>query len=358
MRHFISIFTAVLVLSCQGDVGPTGPPGPGGPPGTQGPQGPQGPEGPPGSDGSDGPPGSQGETLNWADVIGEARLDEASYAIGLAYTHPRDGRRYFQSFCTGFAAHYSGAIWTNAHCVDGLAELLVIYANSDPEPKVVQSGTRLGGSESYEIVGDGWKHPDYDGTTRSEDVGLLDIVGNVPVGMDLLPREMFGELSAGQPIGTLGYPGELSTTGGDARGHAIPTFKDGVVSALRLIDSGESSHVEVQHNFDTSGGTSGSAIFDHDGWVVAVHHAGMATDVVNIEGDTTRIGLGSLSIGIRADAVWDFIDHLESSPVTSAARMPSRSGLIPRRAYPARDLPAFPRELERRDDPAVTMDMG
>ena len=231
-----------------------------------------GPEGPPGSDGSDGSDGpAQGLALGtWgsvgpADVIGEARLDEASYAIGFAYTDPRDDGRYYASFCTGFAAYYTKAIWTNAHCVDSLAELLVAFADFDPEPMVFQSGTRLGGSESYKIVGDGWKHPDYDGTTKSEDVGLLVIVGQVPVVMDLLPREMFGELSVGQPIGTLGYPGELRATGGDARDHAIPTFKDGVVSALRLMDSGESSHVEVQHNFDTSGGTSGSAIFDHDG---------------------------------------------------------------------------------------------
>ena len=65
-------------------------------------------------------------------------------------------------------------------------------------------------------------------------MGLLDIVGNVPVGMDLLPREMVSELTVGQPVGTIRYPGELSSTGGDANVHAIPTFKDGVVSALRL----------------------------------------------------------------------------------------------------------------------------
>ena len=151
-----------------------------------GPEGPPGSDGSDGSDGADGPPGPQGETLSWADVIGEARLDEASYAIGFAYTDPRDDGRYYASFCTGFAAYYTKAIWTNAHCVDGLAELLVAFADFDPEPMVFQSGTRLGGSESYKIVGDGWKHPDYDGTTKSEDVGLLVIVGQVPVVMEVV----------------------------------------------------------------------------------------------------------------------------------------------------------------------------
>ena len=159
--------------------------------------------------------------------------------------------------------------------------------------------------------------------------------------MDLLPREMFGGLSVGQPIGTLGYPGELRATGGDARGHAIPTFKDGVVSALRLIDSGQSSHVEVQHNFDTSSGASGSAIFDHDGWVVAVNHAEWRTEVVDIEGDTTRIGIGSLNFGIRADAVWDFIDFIEA-PNPAAAQMPLRGGSRLHRPYPHAEYRPFP----------------
>lgn len=270
-------------------------------------------------------------------MIGEARLDEASYAIGFAYTDPRDGVRRFLSFCTGFAAHYSGAIWTNAHCVDGLAENLVTLAEFDPVPLAVQSGTRVGGSESYEIVGDGWTHPGYDGTTKSEDVGLLDIVGEVSVGMDLLPREMFGELSVGQPVGTIGYPGELTATGGDANIHAIPTFKDGTVSALRLVDSGESSHVEVQYNFDASGGTSGSAVFDHNGWVVAVNHAGPEVNVLDVDGNEVRIGIGSLDKGIRADVVWDLIDHLESSPLAAA-----RAGLLPQKPYPYAIYQLFP----------------
>ena len=340
-RSILTLAAVLLISGCTGEVGPIGPQGTTGTTGSQGDTGRDGPQGPQGPPGSDGPPGPQGETISWTDVIGEARLDEASYAIGFAYTDPRDDDRYYASFCTGFAAYYTRAIWTNAHCVDSLAELLVTFADLDPEPMVFQSGTRLGGSESYEIVGDGWKHPDYDGTTKSEDVGLLDIAGEVPVVMDLLPREMFDELSVGQPIGTLGYPGELKATGDDARNHAIPTFKDGVLSALRLIDSGESSHVEVQHNFDTSGGTSGSAIFDHDGWVVAVHHAGIAAKVVDIDGDTTRIGLGSLSFGIRADEVWDFIDFIEASS-NAEAQMPLLGGLRLHRPYPHAEYRPFP----------------
>ena len=68
----------------------------------------------------------------------------------------------------------------------------------------------MGGSESYEILPQRWIHPDYDGTTGSEDIGLLDIDGQVPVGLDLLPREMVDELSVGQPAGRSGTPENLA----------------------------------------------------------------------------------------------------------------------------------------------------
>ena len=318
MRRLILMLTLTVFVGCEGPVGPQGPQGTAGPTGTTGGQGPQGtggplgPTGPEGPEGPEGPIGPHGETLDWSDVLANSQIEEAVYAIGFRYVSPRDGLTYYLSIGTGFAAYYSSGLWTNAHVVQGLQEVLAEVAILNPEPVAVRSGTGLGGDGTYVIVGDGWIHPEYDGTSKSEDIGLLDIEGNVPVALSLLPRERVDNLTIGQPVGTLGFPGELGISNGDADSRAVSTFKDGVISALRAIDGGETQHVEVQYNFAATGGTSGSPVFDHNGWVVAVNHAGPEALVVDVNGREVRIALGSLDKGIRVDEVWDFLDYLEA----------------------------------------------
>lgn len=329
MRSLAAVL-CLLVIACEGPVGPQGPIGPQGPVGPEGATGPQGPEGPAGQQGvagqegatgPQGPQGPQGELLDWGDVLTEHSIEAATYVLGFFYTRPRDGERRFGSFCTGFAAYYTSAIWTNAHCVDAMSEIIESLGERfgdvedlDLKFYIVQAGTSLEDDQRYEINDWNWKHLDYDGTPNTEDIALLDIEGELPVLMNFLPREHVDGLSIGQPVGTLGFPGAAGSTGGAANRTVTATFKDGVVSALRLIDAGESPHVEVQYNFNTTGGTSGSAVFDHNGWVVAVNHAGLEYRVPDTDGDVVRIAIGSLNFGIRVDAVWDLIDRIDADP--------------------------------------------
>ena len=300
-------------------------PGPPGPPGTTGPQGPEGPQ------------GETGETLDWSDVIAESRISEAVYAVGFRFRrNPEDTLYTYRLVGTAFAAHYTDALWTNGHAVTALPEFVQLLDSLNlgpPEFFAVQSGSvpAPGEDGTFAIVGEGWVHPDYDGTPFTEDIGLLSIDGEVPVGLKLLPKEMVNDIDLGQPVGTLGYPGELGFTGGEAEDRASPTFKDGVISALRAIDEGESQHVEVQYNFGTTGGTSGSPVFDHDGWVVAVNHAGIERRVEDIFGRVARIPIGGLDFGIRVDEVWESIEFREADesqpPVTTFLQPDYPSGL-------------------------------
>ena len=329
------VVLSLLMVACEGPVGPQGPTGPQGTQGIQGIAGQSGSDGatgPQGPTGPDGPPGPKGDPLIWSDVLEETRSEEATYILAYAYTRPSDGRRYLYDYCSAFAAYYTGAIWTNAHCVRGILDIrrqLEGVRGADPAFYTVRSGELLGSRLStgnYQLLLDEvWMHPDYDDTTRSEDVGLIAIDGALPVGFEFVPREYTDAISIGQPVATLGFPGELGVTGGaEGNRRVTPTFKDGTISAMRTIDAGTDTHVEIQYNFDTSPGTSGSPVFDHNGWLVAIHHAGY-------------VGGRALNFGIRVDALWEFLDWLEGG----RSQM-SEPATMPRRAYPHSEYQPFP----------------
>lgn len=386
MRSTTILLAALLVVGCEGPVGPVGPQGqqgiqgiqgiqgavgpqgPAGPQGQQGdqgpagrdgsdgetgpvgPRGPAGPQGPAGQDGQDGsdgaagpqgptgPVGPQGTPLDWADVLGEHRIAEATYVLGW-FT---DGQRRFTSFCTGFASYYTEAVWTAAHCVDRIRQEIAESRHADQTFYVIQAGTELTGSKRYEIDLDRlWVHPEYEkGELESEDIGLVGVEGTLPVLMNLLPREYADAISVGQPIGTLGFPAAVGPTGGAAAYRTTATFKDGIVSALRLLQHGTMPHVQMQYNFDTSGGTSGSPVFDHNGWIVAVHHAGASVRVTNIANNNRPvwIGIGSAGFGIRVDAIWTFLDYHEAGRV----QMPPQGESTTSRPYPHAEYRPFP----------------
>ena len=285
------VFAFVLV-ACKGDQGPLGPRGDQGvqgeqgvqgvqgAQGVQGVQGSQGVQGPQGEQGPQGPQGEQGEqgdagvTLNWADVIETGNLQDAIYIVGvLTDEGPFTGG-------TAFSAYFTDKLWTNAHVVTEVVELIrdPEVAELNPVPFVTRTGTLIGGDETYF-----WRpyiiHPEYDGTVMSADVALIEINGTInhpsPV---FLPREFTDELRAGQPVGTLGFP-RMSTIA-DAL-LPLASFKEGTISALRpfynesFLDFPINTGHLVHYNLATRGGTSGSPVFDHQGFIIAINHAGI-----------------------------------------------------------------------------------
>lgn len=333
MRPLLFLSIAILLAACEGKQGPVGPRGE---EGERGEQGPAGPQGPPGS------PGEPAGILNWADVIEETGLDQAIYAIGF------EVRGVNFLIGTGFNAHFRDVIWTNAHVVMGLIEVLEALrgTNLDPRPFAVKSGTPIGGSETYGL--DLWfEHPAYDGSVLSPDIGLLVIDREFTDVPSLLPREMAPELRVGQPVATMGFPGEVA-----AFNTTVPlaTFKDGTISALRpfrpdVVSVSPENNRVVQHNLDLSGGTSGSPIFDHEGWIVAVNHAGTEALVIDRNtGAPARVGRGNIGFGIRVDEVWRFIDWLADNASAKVVLKGRAASLkpVPQRRYPHPAYRPFP----------------
>ncbi len=332
-------FTLLFFAACEGKPGPTGPQGSAGPagpagsPGRDGSVGPAGPQGPAGPAGPAGTPGRDGSgtSLNWGDILQDAPIGDYVYALGLQV----QGSNFVLG--TGFRAHYTDVIWTNAHVVRGINDAISSLTTRNWRVFATKSGTQIGRSDTYYSTGY-IEHPSYDGSTSSPDVAMI-FVDEVEYVPQFLHRDHVQSLRVGQPIATIGFPGEIAETYSSV---PIATFKDGTISALRPFLSGvvPTPHNSsfLQHNLDLSGGTSGSPIFDHLGWIIAVNNAGTERLVIDLHtGEPQRIPSGNIGVGIRVDEIWRFIDHLESRV---SARVNANSGALrPRTVMPESDYP-------------------
>ena len=331
LRHAcISLFILVF-LACKGDAGPRGPTGPVGPAGETGPTGAVGPQGPVG------PQGEPGVALDWSAVIEDQNLGDSVYAIGVQV----QGKNYILG--SGFVAHFWNAVWTNAHVVQAVLVSTQFIEDLDPRPFAVKSGTEIGGADTYWLR-NFWVHPDYDGTAGSPDAALLIIdaeLTNLPF---FLPRDQVQGLQVGQPIGTIGFPEERS---GEAVNVPIATFRDGTISALRPfndeVPTPENSRV-IQHNLDLPGRTSGSLIFDHQGYIVGMNFAGIFRVVYDQRtGEPTRIASENPGLAIRVDELWRLYDVASGAGrmVTglSETGVAGRSSDVPYVLVPEQDYP-------------------
>ena len=99
----------------------------------------------------------------------------------------------------------------------------------------------------------------------------------------------------------------------------VPTFKDGTISAFRTYEindpnDGPSNTKIVQHNLDLSKGTSGSAIFDVNGFVVAINNAGIDRYVYDLSSNSwVWLDSGNVGWSVRVDELWSLIDLVGTS---------------------------------------------
>ena len=306
----------------------------------------RGPAGPQGETGQPGQTGLPGQTLDWSDTIAGANLADAVYAIGLYGPAPWDPEQTtFFVVGTGFSAHYDDVIWTNGHVADALQETLDLVAEFEPElvdqidPVAIRSGTRAGGQGTYFLdLESALYHPGYDPELdTTPDLAMFRIEASLHDVPQLLPRHLVTQLRVGQPIGTLGLPGELQELYGTL---PLATFKDGTISALRPYSPDEPAITPensrlLQHNLDLTGGTSGSAIFDHRGFIIAVNFAGYNIVIPVPEPDGMEVVPHfipmNLGLAIRVDEVWAMVDLIDAQAPTPAGK-----------AYPYDSYQAFP----------------
>jgi V8-like Glu-specific endopeptidase len=112
------------------------------------------------------------------------------------------------------------------------------------------------------------------------DVGLLIIKEQHSPTFQLAPVEKVRQLDAGKRVAFLGFPAEKLTNRGSDNERPVATMQTGIVTAVTdywgsQADAGD--RLLVQHNLPSTGGASGSPIFDQNGEVVAVLCAGNIT---------------------------------------------------------------------------------
>ena len=252
-------------------------------------------------------------------MIEEGNLYDAVYVVGV------ETELSWFTVGTAFAAYYDDKMWTNAHVVEAALEIAQMESG-EVRPFVARAGERFvdeGPGPGFIYWNGAIIHEDYDPERfpfASPDVALIrleeDVTGPLPA---LLPREFGGDLRIGQPLGTLGYPGRLARETFDL---VLPTFKDGTLSALRpfLNDSfdGTNMGMRLHYNFLIEGGTSGSPVFDHNGYIVGINFAGLVSIIEDEFGEILARVDTSHQFGIHVEALWQMIDQVGEAPAVAA----------------------------------------
>lgn len=119
------------------------------------------------------------------------------------------------------------------------------------------------------------------------DVGLLRIEGATDTYFPLADEAELRQIDAGYRVGYLGFPMENLIGRGVDPAKPVATLQSGIVTATtdwwQSHGDFEQSQL-IQHNLASTGGSSGSPIFNPDGRVVAVHNAGnmfMSTQILS-----------------------------------------------------------------------------
>ncbi|PIE65626.1 MAG: hypothetical protein CSA24_02375 [Deltaproteobacteria bacterium] len=212
-----------------------------------------------------------------------------------------------KGFCTAFAVR-KRVLATNAHCVVALARFQQMgyrtFLVMNRQPKRIYRLKRA------------VRHPRYHKpmTSISEDVGLVFVSEDLPKQVTFASDAVLKQLESGDRMYTYGFPGRL------ARVHSPnATLAQGIVGRLTKLNGDHGSFRQnrlLQHSAFTSGGTSGSPIFDERGEVIAVNAGGYVESgtmkVVDPATGTSRKvrvakQLSGYNFGIRVDVLRELL---------------------------------------------------
>jgi FHA domain/Trypsin-like peptidase domain len=230
-----------------------------------------------------------------------SRFAESVYHVAI---YPDDDHVIYG---TAFAITKEGKLATNGHITYPAGEAL----KAGRKVEVISHG----GKNVYAVVA-AVSHPQYINWPggliqyQTPDVGILTV--RLPVGeflpkvTELATEEELRKLNPGAQLCYIGFPGWSDYA---SLKKVEPHIYKGGLTRLTTLkeESGEFSNLYLlQHDMASTGGASGSPIFNRDGKVVAIHNSGRTVSAAGPGGHITSIPSGPCN-GIRIDLLKELL---------------------------------------------------
>lgn len=244
-----------------------------------------------------------------SDTVGQlSKSDEEkifnNYGDAVFMVGSREGKGTVRLLGTAFAVRETGTLGTNAHIAVPVREMM-------------KRGTKMvvfapGGKTEYPIIASEW-HKDYvdwpEGKIvhQTPDVGVLTVSlppgGKLPKTVDLATDDDLRKLAPGSGLCYIGFPG---WTGSDYNtlNKIVPYIYPGPLTRMMTLreETGDfANQYLLEHDMSTTGGASGSPIFNRAGKVVGIHNSGPNTYIPTNNGRTLVVPRLGPKTGMRID---------------------------------------------------------
>jgi hypothetical protein len=201
------------------------------------------------------------QQINYGDAAGSSIASQNRYTVFMLAGAPKSNPRGdLMGFCTGFAIA-PDLLATNAHCVRAAkAKFSTVWA--------LMNGVRKSRYQVTAMV----PHPGYTPDSISPDVALMRVNTRLEHLVTMADANELTQVAPGAPMFLYGFPGRLNKEEAPEA-----TFIKGDIGRVTTFDQelGDFGHnTLLQHSAYSTGGTSGSPMFNSSGHVIGVNAGG------------------------------------------------------------------------------------